>query len=452
MEGDQDVAGPAMARMQPDDDAVASALGQWRDHETIGEIARRPTLAASATAYLLAVGFVALATALAATTAQPGMGRVVEFGALVALYVAAYRVEFQASAGSMVPTQPVLVALIVTGPTQLVPLAVLAGVLLGSMGAPETEAGWYGRAVRVIPAWHSLGPVAVLLGAGVTDPGPGNWPVLLLALVAQFLLDAGTAALRMASMRIDPRVLVRPLAWTFRVDALMAVIGAGPVFCAAGAPRGVVVPLVATPVVLVRMLGRDRTEHVQQARSLGAAFASASVEATSDPLTGLGNRRRWQQAVDDAQAGGGGGSGAVTVVAADLDGLKHANDTYGHEVGDALIAAFATVLADVAPAGATVARLGGDEFAVLVAGDRACDGEVLVRRIRERVRDTDPIGGARLSASLGWASCPPAPSVAEAVRAADAAAGEDKRHRRVGRRTDPPRPPAPRAPQSPDRS
>jgi len=419
------------------DVALEAALGAWHDDAVVGEGAARPTRVAAGTAYVLAVSFIALAVALGAHAAPPGPGRLAHLGALVALYVVAYRVEFTASAGSMVPTQPVLVALLVVGSPWLVPVGVLVAVLVGGHDTPSSGSPLYDWAVRVLPAWHSLGPVAVLVGAGVTAPGAHDWRWLALGTLAQFALDALVAAARMASIGVSTLVLVRPLFWTFRIDALMGVIGTMIVFGAGDARAPVAVALVAAPVLLVRMLGHDRVEQVQQSRSLGAAFESASLEAVSDPMTGLGNRRRWERAVADAeQRLQEDPSLHVGVVMADLDGLKYANDTYGHDAGDALIRAFAEVLVETVPAGAVVARLGGDEFGVLIEGEDV-DGESLLRAVRAATGRRAATGGLALSASLGWARVPALASVAAATSAADERAALDKRGRRAGRRTDP---------------
>jgi diguanylate cyclase (GGDEF)-like protein len=402
----------------------------------VGESASRPTRVAALTAHALALTFVAVAVVLAARGAAPDADRLAHLGALVALYVVAYRVEFTATAGSMVPTQPVLVALLASGCPEIVPLGVLVAVLAGSADAPASGSRLYDWAVRVLPAWHSLAPVGVLLAADVHAPGPAAWPWLALGTLAQFTLDALVAAVRMASIGVNPLVLVRPLWWTFRVDALMGVIGALVVFGAAQAPAAVVVLLVAAPVVLVRMLGQDRVEQVEQSRSLGAAFESASLEAVSDPMTGLGNRRLWERAVADADRRHQDDPALrVGVLMADLDGLKYANDTYGHDAGDELIRAFAEVLVETAPTGAVVARLGGDEFGVLVTGDGA-DRDDLLHAVRLAVARRGTAGGVALSASLGWACAPPLATVGEAAAAADAAAVQDKRRRRAGRRGD----------------
>ena len=295
------------------------------------------------------------------------------------------------------------------------------------------DRGWYGRAVQVMPAGHSVAPALILLAFGLRDPAWSDWRVLALALAGQFALDAGTAIARMTSLGVRARVLVPQLGWTFGVDTLMAVVGAGLALSVPpGWPR---VLLAAVPVALVGVLGHDRRRQVETTLSLGAAYESVSEAATHDAMTGLANRRGWDGAVEEAAALLDAGTGAqVCVIAADLDGLKQANDTFGHETGDALIVSFARLLEDVAPPGAVAARLGGDEFALLVATDEPMLGAFLFDRLRSALMAHEPVHGLTLSASLGWASCPPAPDLATAVRAADDAAGVDKHLRRANRR------------------
>lgn len=90
--------------------------------------------------------------------------------------------------------------------------------------------------------------------------------------------------------------------------------------------------------------------------------------AYHDPLTGLPNRLLFDNllttAFDTARAQGT----LVMVGVIDLDGFKHVNDTYGHAVGDRLLAFVANRLAGVLRKDCALARLSGDEFAVLVTG------------------------------------------------------------------------------------
>lgn len=88
--------------------------------------------------------------------------------------------------------------------------------------------------------------------------------------------------------------------------------------------------------------------------------------AHQDPLSGLANRRRFLEAVDEALAPEAAGARPVAVMMLDVDDFKQVNDTLGHAAGDELIQRIALRLASSVRAADTVARLGGDEFAVLV--------------------------------------------------------------------------------------
>ena len=76
----------------------------------------------------------------------------------------------------------------------------------------------------------------------------------------------------------------------------------------------------------------------------------------------------------------------VAVLFIDLDGLKPLNDTYGHEVGDTAI--MATAMALVVSTGEcdVVGRLGGDEFLVVLCHEHSLDGDTVVERIHQSVR------------------------------------------------------------------
>jgi diguanylate cyclase (GGDEF)-like protein len=86
--------------------------------------------------------------------------------------------------------------------------------------------------------------------------------------------------------------------------------------------------------------------------------------ATTDPLTGLGNRALFQNMMEKALPAAEG----IDVIAIDIDFLKQTNDMAGHDAGDALIIAVAERLAAAAGPEATIARVGGDEFVILLTG------------------------------------------------------------------------------------
>ena len=97
---------------------------------------------------------------------------------------------------------------------------------------------------------------------------------------------------------------------------------------------------------------------------LGRRWEHQHAEAKTDPLTGLGNRRSLLADLAEAL-----GNGHLHFLLFDLDGFKDYNDGFGHQAGDALLAALARRLADAAALhGGTAYRLGGDEFCVIAPG------------------------------------------------------------------------------------
>lgn len=145
--------------------------------------------------------------------------------------------------------------------------------------------------------------------------------------------------------------------------------------------------------------------------------------ALSDSLTGLPNRRAWDEHFAEcvSRAGEGGeGEGPYCLALFDLDHFKLLNDERGHVAGDACLKAVAARLAAAARRGDFVARLGGDEFAALLAGIEPGQAGVVVERIRRsaELTATSDLPAATLSA--GW-TCLPAPGNSENEVAADAA-------------------------------
>lgn len=128
--------------------------------------------------------------------------------------------------------------------------------------------------------------------------------------------------------------------------------------------------------------------------------------ADHDPLTGLLNRRRFEQQLERhvAHARRYGVEGAVLVL--DVDRFKQVNDAYGHTTGDRVIASVARVLRRRLRTTDTVARLGGDEFAVLLPKADRREAEIVARRLVEAVRaqaDPSDSGASRVTISVGVA-------------------------------------------------
>ncbi|MCO7234128.1 MULTISPECIES: diguanylate cyclase [unclassified Cobetia] len=111
-------------------------------------------------------------------------------------------------------------------------------------------------------------------------------------------------------------------------------------------------------------------------------------QALADPLTGLGNRRALedQAAMEIARAERSGAP--LSLIAVDLDHFKRINDTYGHDVGDMVLQAFAKLARQVLRDGDVLCRMGGEEFAVLLPDTHREQALQVAERLREAVATT----------------------------------------------------------------
>ena len=140
------------------------------------------------------------------------------------------------------------------------------------------------------------------------------------------------------------------------------------------------------------------------ARALEADKRTA--EAASDRLTGLANRRRFDELIAQAEPRGP-REGAL--VYADLDRFKLLNDTLGHPAGDAALIHFARIIQGQIRSGDVPARIGGEEFAIWLPKADLETGARIAERIRIKLGTTPWDWQGRswpLSASFGVAACP----------------------------------------------
>lgn len=157
------------------------------------------------------------------------------------------------------------------------------------------------------------------------------------------------------------------------------------------------------------MIGRIRDSEVRLAeataetQTLRAKLAEAQESARRDVLTGLPNRR----AFDEALANRGAHAGPHCIAVCDIDRFKHVNDVHGHGVGDRVLTAIGqTIAAECAPH--LVVRHGGEEFAVLICGVDLEDAAALLDSVRTivaakrfRNRETDAaLGTITFSAGI----------------------------------------------------
>jgi diguanylate cyclase len=130
--------------------------------------------------------------------------------------------------------------------------------------------------------------------------------------------------------------------------------------------------------------------------------------ALTDPLTGLLNRRGFDQQM---QRIGQGSLSGCTLLIVDIDHFKAINDAHGHLLGDKVIVAVSNVLRGCIGDRGPIARIGGEEFAVLLSHTSSAGGVELAERIRAAVErgkirraDTEESIG-NVTVSLGLATC-----------------------------------------------
>jgi diguanylate cyclase (GGDEF)-like protein len=154
--------------------------------------------------------------------------------------------------------------------------------------------------------------------------------------------------------------------------------------------------------------------------------------AMRDDLTGLANRRRFEQRLTTAVA-----TGSPQVCLLDLNGFKVINDRLGHTLGDRLLVAVAERLEAAMRDVDVVARMGGDEFAILVPDATVAEGDAIVHRLADTLREPVDVGGHELlvTASIGIADAAGTIDPVELLRRADVAmyaakatGGRDRRY------------------------
>ena len=152
--------------------------------------------------------------------------------------------------------------------------------------------------------------------------------------------------------------------------------------------------------------------------------AKLQSTARTDPLTGLPNRRVWDEDLERELARARRHGGSLCLAMLDLDRFKAFNDHHGHQAGDQLLAATATAWRPALRATDTIARYGGEEFAVLLPHSDQEGARLVV----ERLLDCVPLGQ---TASAGIAAWDGTETAQELLARADAALYDAKRSGRA---------------------
>ncbi len=192
----------------------------------------------------------------------------------------------------------------------------------------------------------------------------------------------------------------RVLLALFNLAGIAVVAGAG--FGVAPSDEILLSALLVSGVVLAPLVIAHREDRVRR-EQFGALEQLVHV-ATTDPLTGAGNRRAFFEAADRAIAQARSRGEPLTVVLLDLDHFKAVNDRYGHAAGDEVLLAVATRIWARMGEGEEFARLGGEEFGLLLPGTAMAEALERAEELRTALagmRVELPKGEVAVTASVG---------------------------------------------------
>ncbi|HET8980491.1 MAG TPA: hypothetical protein VFN87_20230, partial [Solirubrobacteraceae bacterium] len=231
----------------------------WEERERRGSERELAVEAVAAVLFMIAAGLLVLAGGLSGLR----LGTLV---LLVLIYTAVARIEFPVGTGYVVPTQLILIPMLVMLPPAAVPPAVAVGLVSSSVldwirGRVPPR-----RILSAVPdAWHAIGPAAVLLAAGSPTIRFAQLPLLAGAFAAACLVDLATSLIRMRLTGSVPdyRLQARVIGLVWAVDASLAPAG----FLAAYVTRHheLAILFVLPLVFLLWLLARDRSQRIDQA-------------------------------------------------------------------------------------------------------------------------------------------------------------------------------------------
>jgi len=165
--------------------------------------------------------------------------------------------------------------------------------------------------------------------------------------------------------------------------------------------------------------------HAAITLSNAAMYRKMETMATTDGLTGLSNRRRFLELVEEAIARAERFGRRVSILMVDADHFKSVNDNYGHPVGDMVLRKIAKILGDEARRVDVVGRYGGEEFIAMLDETNMAGALQVGERMRQQIADCliqGEFGRIQVTVSMGLATYPDhGSSVEKLIEAADQA-------------------------------
>ncbi|MCF8026114.1 MAG: GGDEF domain-containing protein [Desulfobacteraceae bacterium] len=155
-------------------------------------------------------------------------------------------------------------------------------------------------------------------------------------------------------------------------------------------------------------------------RELEKAYRKITELSRTDALTGLANREYFRQRCEEMFALSQRHQSYLSLVMMDLDNFKQVNDTYGHDAGDAVLAAFGALVRENCREGDFPARFGGEEFIAFLPHTPANDALNFADRLRKLLSQQDILeNGRRITLSAGISELRAGDSLDELIKRAD---------------------------------
>ena len=142
-------------------------------------------------------------------------------------------------------------------------------------------------------------------------------------------------------------------------------------------------------------------KQIELAITIADLFQAVKEQAITDSMTGLYNRRYFEDFIKKEAIRADRQNQKFTVIGLDLDHLKQINDVYGHNYGDIAIKAIAEVIKNNARSIDVAARMGGEEFNIVLPGIDSAGGLVAAERIRKAIEGVELEKIGHITASLG---------------------------------------------------
>lgn len=146
------------------------------------------------------------------------------------------------------------------------------------------------------------------------------------------------------------------------------------------------------------------SKQIELAITIADLFQAVKNQAVTDPLTGLYNRRHFEEFLKKEATRAERMKQPFTIISLDLDYLKQINDKYGHSYGDSAIKEVAEVLKKNARSIDVAARMGGEEFNIILPGVDSKGGLIAAERIRKAISECKLRKVGKITASIGVAT------------------------------------------------